>query len=95
MLGLDFFDPGEPVNGPEYYSDFGTWYYENIGTQLGTDTAFVNVPNGTDTGSISFTVNPGDVFFVGASLSASSRTATADAFNTFTASFADPTVHRN
>ena len=92
VLGLDFFDPDQPIDGPDYFSDFGTWYFENIGTQLGTDSVFVNTPDGMDSGSVTFEVNPGDVFFVGASLSASSRTGLADASNTFTASFSDPVV---
>ena len=92
VLGLSSVDPSMPVVGPVYYASFGTWYFENIGTRLGTDSLFVNTPNGSDTGSIMFTVNPGDVFFVGASLSASSRTGIADAFNTFTATFNNPTV---
>jgi hypothetical protein len=92
VLGLDALNSIGSVDGPFYYGHFGTWYFENIGTQLGTDSLFVNSPNGSEQGSISFNVDPGDVFFVGASLNASSRTGTADAFNTFTSTFADPNV---
>lgn len=99
VLGVDPLNNGEEalnaiaaVDGPFYYGDFSTWYYENIGTQLGTDLLFVNSPSGLEQGQISFNVKPGDVFFVGASLNASSRTGTADAFNTFTSTFADPNV---
>lgn len=90
VLGVNsIMEPDAPINGPDYYSDFGTWYYENFGSQLGTDSLFVNTPNGSEIGSITFDVSPGDVFFVGASLQASSRTGTADAFNTFTSTFSD------
>lgn len=92
VLGVDALNRIAPVDNPFYYGDFGTWYFENNGTQLGTDSLFVNTPNGSMSGSISFDVNPGDVFFVGASLNASSRTGTADAFNTFKSTFADPNV---
>lgn len=89
VLGLGSVVSGQPIQGPEFYTDFGTWYFENVGNQLGSDSVFVNSPNGTDTSSVTFSVEPGDVFFVGASLSASSRTGTADAFNTFTSTFTD------
>ncbi len=92
ILGVSGLFRSNPAEYPSYQSDFGTWYFENVGTQLGTESRFVNSPNGLAQGSVSFTVNPGDIFFVGATLSAISRTGTADAFNTFTAVFEDPAV---
>lgn len=78
---------GPLSSSPEYFSDFGTWYFENLNDQLGNGSVAINTPNGSDSGSVSFIVEPGDIFFVGASIRASSRTGTADAFNTFTSSF--------
>ena len=94
VLGLGLQNPNEPIDGPDFYSDFGTWYYENFGMQLGAESLFVDnsTTGGLDTGSISFDVDPGDVFFVGASMRASSRTGTADAFNTFTSTFSNPAI---
>ncbi len=88
VLGADSFV------APLYFSDFGTWYFENLAEPLGNDSLFVDgdTAGGVDNGSVSFSVDPGDSFFVGASLRASSRTGTADAFNTFTASFSDPAI---
>ena len=83
--------PG-PFDRPEYFSDFATWFFENPGERLGDETLIINTPNGSESGFVQFNVGPGDSFFVGASLRASSRTGTADAFNTFTSSFSDPAV---
>ncbi|MGB7325625.1 MAG: hypothetical protein WBD31_12195 [Rubripirellula sp.] len=74
-----------------FSSGFGTYYYENFGERLGERSVGVTVPNGSSAGSLSFTVNPGDEFFVAASLNATTRAGTVDAFNTFTSSFTDAT----
>ena len=77
---------------PEYFSDFSTWFFENPSEMLGNAGLSITTPNGSESGFIQFNVGPGDSFFVGASLRASSRTGIADGFNTFTSSFSDPAV---
>ena len=89
---LGFSGTADPLDRPEYFSDFATWFFENPGDRLGNTGLVIDTPNGVESTFIEFDIAPGDIFFVGADLRASSRTGIADGFNTFTSSFADPAI---
>lgn len=78
----------------EWYPDIPTLYYE-LGygfDQAGMDTLFIN--NGVDvnnSSSLSFGLNPGDIFYVIASIGAKSLDGYADSWNTFSMNFLDDT----
>lgn len=78
-------------NGGEFITDFGTLRFEAGIDELAFDSTFLSA-TGAAIGQLSFEVEPGDVFWVAAGLSASAeRGGTANAENTFTATFADAT----
>ncbi|MDH5396415.1 MAG: VPLPA-CTERM sorting domain-containing protein [Gammaproteobacteria bacterium] len=78
----------------DWYPDISTLYYE-VGygfDQAGMDSLFIN--NGVDvntSGSLSFGLNPGDIFYVIAALGAKSLDGYADSWNTFSMNFLDDT----
>lgn len=80
---------------PFFTSDFGTLLFEGVNPadQLGDDSIFFDtVGSQSDTGSLTFTVEPGDIFSVAAGLRSSVRRGgLVDAENTFTSSFTDDT----
>ncbi len=78
----------------EWYPDFGTLVYEVAYNQriVGTDDLSIfNATNVNTPGSISFSLNPGDDFYVVGSMSARSINGYADGWNTLTFDFTDDT----
>lgn len=79
----------------DWYADFGTLVYEVAGattTRAGLETLFLTDPAiNQETGSITFDIDPGDDFYVVASMGASGQNGIADAWNTLTLNFDDDT----
>lgn len=80
----------------DWYADFGTLVYEVAGattTRAGVESLFLSNPglNQSTTDVITFDINPGDDFYVVASMGATGKNGIADAWNTLTLSFEDDT----
>jgi len=79
-----------------WYANFATLVYEVAGettTRAGVKSLFLSTPgiNQTATDAISFDINPGDDFYVVASMGAHGQNGVADAWNTLTLNFDDDT----
>ena len=79
-------------NNLEWTTDFGTLIYESGLNPIHTNTLFIN--NGLDqnrSSSLNFELNPGDMFYVVASIGARSVDGFVDGWNTFSMNFLDNT----